>query len=536
MDTERPTADPLPASPRIAVVGGGPGGLFLATLVQRAIPGAAVTVFERNRRTDAFGFGVVFSDATLRAIDAVDPVLRDALRDHGRHWDRIEVLSNHERHGFDGNGMSAIHRKVLLGLLQANAEKSGVELRFGTVAPPLAQLQREFDLVVGADGTNSSVRAALEAGGSLGHEAETAAAKFIWFGTTHLFDGLTFVHRVSDHGNFAVHGYPISHELSTFIVETDEETWRRAGMDRFDVTQPPGPSDTETQAYLTKLFADDIDHGQLVANNSRWGNFVTRHTRDWWRGNVVLLGDAVHTAHFSVGSGTKMAMEDAAVLADQLGRSARDGVGLADALEQYQTIRKTAVGKIQRSARTSLAWWEHFGTYQRTLDPLTFTFHFVSRSIGVTKMALRDPRLVDAVRAAWVERHGAPALESTVEIPSGDGAATLGRRLELVSLDGGTAHVRDLAGRTIAAPAIEAPAHDSGLAEVSAQLPSSGAVVLTGRGLSRTLLAEEARLRRRLVTILAGPDLADEDAAETALLAGRADAVASPQRTVGAAH
>lgn len=524
-------APKLGSSPRLAVVGGGPGGLFLATLVKRALPEAAVTLFERNQRTDAFGFGVVFSDATVRAIDEADPVLRDALHDHGRHWDRIDVLSNEQQHGFGGNGMSAIHRKVLLGLLQDDAEHAGVDLRFGTTAPPLDQLRGEYDLVVGADGTNSSVREHLDSEEPLGHEIDTATAKFIWFGTTHLFDGLTFAHRVSEHGNFAVHGYPISNELSTFIVETDEETWRRAGMDAFDVTQPPGPSDTETQAYLEKLFADDVGEGKLVANNSRWGNFRTRRTRDWWRGNVVLLGDAVHTAHFSVGSGTKMAMEDSVVLAAQVARAATEGISLSNALSAYQEIRKASVGKIQGAARPSLSWWEHFGTYQRTLDPLTFTFHFFSRSIGVEKMAQRDPGLVEKVRAAWIEQHGAAALESTVETHPASPTTTFGRRLELVTAENGTAHLVDRDGRSITAPIIEAPTNESGVAAARKELPETGVVVIAGSGLPRTLLAEAARLQESLVTIMSGPDLAADDAAETVLLSGRADAVAAPKET-----
>jgi anthraniloyl-CoA monooxygenase len=527
-------AAPLPPSPRIGIVGGGPGGLFFATLVKRVLPSAQVRVFERNLRKDAFGFGVVFSDATLRAIDEADPVLRDALRDHGRHWDRIDVWSNEVRHSFAGNGMAAIHRKTLLKLLQDNAERVCAELRFGIEAPPLDSLRENFDLVVGADGTNSTVRRQLENEGSLGHEVDTASAKFIWFGTTHLFDGLTFLHRASEHGNFAVHAYPISRDLSTFIVETDEETWRRAGMDAFDANRPPGPSDTESQAYLEELFAEDIPDGRLVANNSRWSNFRTRLTRHWWRGNVVLLGDAVHTAHFSVGSGTKMAMEDAVALAEQLVATGSGDRALGDALAEYQELRKASVGKIQGAARPSLAWWEHFGLYQRNLDPLTFCFHFFSRSIGVDKIAQRDPTLVEEVRTAWEQRYGAPALATSLDLsgdlsesPAAGDATTIGRRLRLESMSAGRALLRDCDGRSAHIPVVATPHDEAELPQVSMALPESGAVVVLGEpGLPRTLLAEEARLRRGLITVVAGADLVDEAAAETLLLAGRADAVA----------
>ncbi|MCW2831336.1 MAG: 2-polyprenyl-6-methoxyphenol hydroxylase-like oxidoreductase, partial [Aeromicrobium sp.] len=375
-------------SHRVAVVGGGPGGLFLATLVRRARPDVEVVLFERNLATDAFGFGVVFSDATLRRINEADPVLRDALSAHGRHWDRIDVWSNGERHGFSGNGMAAIHRRLLLKLLQENAAEVGVDLRFGQVAPPVEELSRGFDLVVGADGTNSAVREHL---GDVGHTVDTATAKFIWFCTTHLFEGLTFVHRRSEHGNFAVHGYPISDELSTFIVETDEPTWRAAGLDAFDVSQPPGPSDTASQDYLEKLFAEDIGGASLVTNNSRWGNFRTRRTQRWHRGNVVMLGDAVHTAHFSVGSGTKMAMEDAISLVREVAAHQDD---LELAFTNYEAERQPQVAKIQNQARGGLSWWEHFARYYNSFEPTQFTFHFFSRSIDIDKIRQRDPELV----------------------------------------------------------------------------------------------------------------------------------------------
>lgn len=515
-------------SDTIAVVGGGPGGLFLGTLLARQDPTAAVTVYERNRRTDAFGFGVVFSDATLRRIDSVDPVLRDALRDYGTHWDCIEVRSGGERNTFAGNGMAAIHRRTLLRLLQDNAEAAGVDVRYSTEAPRLETLASTHDLVVGADGTNSTVRRFLERRADLGHTVDTASAKFIWFATGHLFDGLTFLHRVSDHGNFAVHAYPISHELSTFIVETDPTTWAAAGLDGFDVTQSPGASDEVSQTYLEKLFADDIDGAPLVANNSRWGNFQTRRTRRWFVDNVALLGDAVHTAHFSVGSGTKMAMEDAIELAQQVA-GAPD---LPSALTAYQEARKPAVAKIQDAAVPSLAWWERFGQYQRELDPFTFAFHFFSRSLAVDKIAQRDPDLVKAARDRWTTRHGEDALMTPLEIA---GQRTQGRLLHLHH-DAGGSWLSE-SGRTVTAvpsgtgtaevTLVHAPADVHDVAGIAAQLPGHGAVVITGgTSLSRMLLSEEARLRHGLVSVLV--DELQEPAVETALLAGRADAVAWP--------
>ncbi len=486
-------------STRIAVVGGGPGGLFFATLLRRHLPEAEIVLFERNSASDAFGFGVVFSDATLKKIDDADPVLRDALAQHGRHWSRIDVSSAGEWNSFEGNGMAAIHRKVLLRLLQENAAEAGVDLRFSTPAPPVEQLSRDYDLVVGADGTNSVVREHL---GEIGQSVETATAKFIWFGTTHMFDGLTFLHRVCDAGNFAVHGYPISDELSTFIVETDEQAWRAAGLDEFDVSQPPGPSDQRSQAFLEKLFAEDIGGASLVANNSRWGNFRTRRTQNWYDGSVALLGDAVHTAHFSVGSGTKMAMEDAVVLAQEAAGAFRGEQDLETALARYQEERSASVRKIQDSARPSLSWWERFGLYQRSLDPLTFTFHFFSRSIGVTKMEQRDPDLVRRARAAW--RPSAMLADRT-------GGARTGR-------------LRELPEGSLVVEAPDDPDHPEALEPA---LPSSGIVAVTGASeMAKVLVSENARLRRGLTTVLVGDY--DDDEAETIVLSGRADAVASP--------
>lgn len=511
---------------RVAIVGAGPGGLFLAALLRRRVPDLSVTVFERNQRSDAFGFGVVFSDATLRTIDEADPVLRDALTLHGRHWDRIEVLSRDERHGFGGNGMTAIHRRVLLHELQDSADAAGADLRFGTEAPALEQLEADYDVVVGADGTNSSVRRQLETRGDLGHRVEVAGAKFIWFGAQHLFDGLTFVHRVSEHGPFAVHGYPISDELSTFIVETDEDTWRAAGLDGFDVTQPPGPSDERSRAYLQGLFADDIAGAALVSNNSRWGNFRTRRTEVWHRDRVVLIGDAVHTAHFSVGSGTKMAMEDSVVLAEGLAGVARGEMELGTALAAFQDVRSRSVAKIHDAAGPSLSWWEHFGLYQRELDPLTFAFHFFSRSIGVDRIARRDPDLVDQVRSAWRSRHGDDALRCTVDLVGSDGGPVrTPRSLRIDDLGDASVTVGGPGG-SVTVPLVHAPGDEAALPGAVTALPEAGTVAVAGADdLACDRLAEEARLRHGLTVVAVRPG-ADDAAAETLLLSGRADAVA----------
>lgn len=496
---------------RIACVGGGPGGLFFAALMKQAHPEAEITVFERNRAEDTFGFGVVFSDATLAGINAADPVLRTALDDFGVHWDDIEVRLQGQTFGCGGNGMTAIVRKTLLQLLQDRAIAAGVDVRFSTEVA-VDDLDG-YDLVVACDGANSAIRDRFA--DDFEPSFETATAKFIWFGTTYEFDGLTFVHERGEHGVFAVHGYPIAPGLSTFIVETDEETWRRAGLDEFDTSQPPGASDLKSKEYLEKLFAQQIDGHTLVTNNSRWANFRTRRAARWTRGNIALLGDAAHTAHFSVGSGTKMAMEDAIALATALGEHPDD---VPAALVAYEACARPPVEKIQGSARPSLSWWEHFGRYHDTLEPRQFAFHFMSRSIGAGKIERRDPGFVAATRASWKDHHGADVLASAFPL----GRHTIpGRRVDLDDVRRTGARLLD-----VEAPDAEVDL-DAAKQRFYEGLESKPELVIVrgGSALCRSLLSEEARLAAGIPTLIVEPEASD-DVVETLVLSGRADLVA----------
>jgi 2-polyprenyl-6-methoxyphenol hydroxylase-like FAD-dependent oxidoreductase len=522
---------------RIACVGGGPGGLFFASLVKRALPDSAVTVFERNRADDTFGFGVVFSDATLAGINEVDPVLNDALASHGVHWERIEIRSRRESWRCAGNGMSAIRRQTLLAALQGQAVAAGVDVRFEAEVD-LDDLGG-YDLVVASDGANSRIREQFA--GAFMPSAERAHVKFIWFGTTYGFDGLTFVHETGPDGTFAVHGYPIGDGLSTFIVETDEETWRQAGLDEFDVSQPPGESDLKSKDYLEKLFAEQLDGHRLVVNNSRWGNFQTRRAERWHHGNIALLGDSAHTAHFSVGSGTKMAMEDAIALSVAIGNSPHD---IPAALVEYELTARPSVERIQDAARPSLAWWEDFGLYQAALEPWQFSFHFLSRSITAQRLARRDPAYVEQVRESWRERHGADPLTATFTLagrvlPSRVLASSGAQGDWVLTSPGGTSAATALrispsagvTGEPWAVPC-EAPAEESGLPGAFDELTGSLAadpdavVVHGGSRLTRIRLAEQARLVEGVATILVEDQLTADDA-ETLLLSGRADLVAT---------
>ena len=356
----------MAAARRVAVVGGGPGGLFFAALLKQADPVVDITVFERNHPDDTFGFGVVFSDATLSGLNGADPVLLRALNEHGRRWDQIEIRLKGERRSCGGNGMSAVVRKTLLMLLRKRAADVGVELRYGTDVGSAADIA-DFDVIVGADGANSRIRQEREH--EFGPRVETATAKFIWFGTTYQFDGLTFLYDRDEHGTFAVHGYPIGDGLSTFIVETDEDTWRAAGLDEFDIGRPPGASDLKSQEYLEKLFAEQIDGHRWCATTHGGPTFGPCAHDPGMPENTVILGDAAHTAHFSVGSGTKMAMEDAAALAATLVAHSDDVPTAFEAYEargarrwsEYKTRHapacrggKTSAGTLMRSSRRNL--------------------------------------------------------------------------------------------------------------------------------------------------------------------------------------
>lgn len=519
---------------RVAVAGGGPGGLFFATLLGRLDPSIEVTVFERNRADDTFGFGVVFSDRTLEGIHEADPVLRQALDAHGRHWDDIEVRLKGERIRCGGNGMAAIARTTLLLLLQERAREFGADLRFSTEVT-LDGLGG-YDLVVAADGTGSSIRE--QVADQLDMTVETSAVKFIWLGTDCLFDGLTFVHEHGPHGTFAVHGYPISDSVSTFIVETDEPTWRRAGLDEFDVTQPPGPSDMRTKDYLQDLFADQIDGRELLVNNSRWSNFVTRRTRPWHAfapQPVALLGDAVHTAHFSVGSGTKMAMEDAVALAAAVAAHQDD---IEAVFEEYERSARPPVTHVQDAARPSLSWWERFGVYHDAFEPWQFAYHFLTRSISDRRLSRRDPKFVALSHQAWHDRFGSPPLDTSV---SHGGWSAPTRVVSFVEeagmptlLEGGDSPLPlriEAAGSGPWGALVRAPDDEAGMTAARADMAAlverrpSCVAVYGGTDLTRILLSEEARLRHRLPSVLVDRDI-DRDRAVTAVLSGRADLVA----------
>jgi anthraniloyl-CoA monooxygenase len=391
---------------RIAVAGGGPGGLYFSILMRRAAPDCEITVYERNRAEDAFGFGVVFSDETLTVFEHADPPSYRQITDGFVHWTDIDIHHRGAQTRSGGHGFSALGRRELLGILQRRAASLGVDIRFETEAAPVDELLGQADLVVGADGASSAVRAARAA--DFGPTLDPRHCRYMWMGTDLVFDAFKFFIAETEHGVLQAHAYPYSSGMSTFIVEVAEETWRRAGLDRLagQGPLPPGVSDEASVAYCQELFADALEGHALQSNNSKWINFVTVRNASWRSGdNVVLLGDAAHTAHFSIGSGTKLAMEDAVALAWSFQECGTDDV--AGALEAYEAERRPVVESTQRAAQGSLEWFEGIARYVEQ-PRLQFAFNLLTRSRRVTydNLRLRDAGFVAGVDELFAAQSG----------------------------------------------------------------------------------------------------------------------------------
>ncbi len=381
---------------RIAVVGGGPGGLYLAALVKQLDARHEVTVWERNAAGDTFGFGVVFSDETLGGIEHADPVVFAAMQRHVARWDDIDVrvVGRDGRVSVTtsgGHGFSAMGRADLLGILQRRCAEVGVPVHYRTPAPDLEALRASHDLVVASDGANSRVRAA--SGNAFGARVETGRSRYMWLGTDLVFEAFTFDVRDTPHGVVQLHGYPYSPRASTVIVEMHDDVWRRAFGDIAALDLAPGENDERSIKAVRELYADLFGGAELLGNNSRWLAFPTVTTSTWRQGAVVLLGDAAHTAHFSIGSGTKLAMEDALALAACL----HEQPDVERALAAYEDERRPVVLSTQRAAQASREWFEDIGHYVHQ-DPAQFAFNIVTRSRRVThdNLRVRDPEFVAA--------------------------------------------------------------------------------------------------------------------------------------------
>ncbi|MFI5781991.1 bifunctional salicylyl-CoA 5-hydroxylase/oxidoreductase [Nocardia sp. NPDC051570] len=398
---------------RIAVIGGGPAGLYFSALMKQLDPAHEITVWERNAPDDTFGFGVVFSDETLGGIEHADEVVHRRMSERFARWSDIDIHFSGLVRTCGGQGFAAMSRKELLHILQRRCLELGVDLRFRTPAPDVEELAAAYDLVLAADGLNSAVRTRFAE--VFGPDLDRRHNRYIWLGTDRVFEAFEFFIKHTPHGVMQVHAYPYSIDRSTFIVEMHESVWQAAGFPAFaDRDFAPGENDEKSLALLAELFADELAGHALLGNNSRWIDFTTVRNRTWRHGNTVLIGDAAHTAHFSIGSGTKLAMEDALALAACL----HENDGVTAGLAAYEAERRPVVESVQRAAQASLEWFESIGRYTDQ-DPDQFAFNLLTRSRRITydNLRLRDDAFLDAIDGWYLTRQQADAARPPMFYP-----------------------------------------------------------------------------------------------------------------------
>ncbi|PZW42166.1 anthraniloyl-CoA monooxygenase [Humitalea rosea] len=381
---------------RIAIIGGGPAGLYFAILMKRDRPDAEVVVVERNRADDTFGFGVVFSDQTLAAFETADPPSYRAITDAFAYWDDIEIHAKGAVTRIPGNGFCGCSRRELLMLLQDRARGLGVDLRFRDTAIP--EDFPGFDLIVGADGINSAIRTRDAA--HFRPHTDLRPNRFAWMGSTRPFDAFTFFFKETPFGIFIAHCYQYAPEASTWVLETDPETFDRAGLDVM--------SEEQSAYFLEGIFAEELQGHRLTTNRSLWRQFPMIRCEHWVKGNIVLLGDAKATAHFSIGSGTKLAMEDAIALHGAM----LAGGDVATCLHRFETARREDVEKTQHAADVSLVWFEQVKRFWH-MDATRFAFGVMTRSKSITweNLALRAPDFVREVQDAFGPGGHAPMFQ-----------------------------------------------------------------------------------------------------------------------------
>jgi anthraniloyl-CoA monooxygenase len=380
------------------ILGAGPAGLYAGLLIKKANPTHDITIIERNPAGVTYGWGVVFSDRTLASYQRADYKTYEQIRDQFVIWDAIDTRYRGETIRCGGHVIASISRKRLLNILQRRCVELGINLEFGREISDPTELG-DYDLLIAADGINSLARKAYEH--IFKPTIELGKARYIWLGANKVLDAFTFIFRENEHGLFQVHAYPFSGTTSTFIVECDEATWLKAGLDQ--------AGEAQSLAYCQQLLAGDLHGATLLSNNSKWINFATLKTLHWHYKNMVLLGDAVHTAHFSIGSGTKLAMEDAIALATFLEQHSN----LETALNEYELERKPVVETFQRAAQESQSYFETLKRYL-DLEPMQFTFQLLTRSgrISYDDLRMRDAHFVEAVDRWMARKHYVPRFNN----------------------------------------------------------------------------------------------------------------------------
>ncbi len=445
---------------RIAVIGAGPGGLYFAALARQRNPEHEITIWERNAPDDTFGFGVVLSEQALGGIERADPAVLSQLRPLLAQWDDIDVHYRGTTSTASGNSFAAMSRTGLLTILQRHCAELAIPVHFSSEITDVAALAADYDLVVAADGANSVVRTRYP--GSFRPQVQTGKSRYIWLGSDLELDAFKFYILDTPGGAMQVHAYPDSSHASTFILELSEDAWRWAGFADVDPPQLGlGESDARSIGIIAELCKDILAGHKLFGNNSRWLRFPTVRCATWRHRNVVLIGDAAHTAHFSIGSGTKLAMEDGLALATSL----HEQPSIEAALAAYEAQRVPAVTAIQRAAQTSLKWFENIDRYTHQ-EPQQFAVNLLTRSGRVSYPSLRqrDPKFIAEAERWFAGATGDHALPPMCQ------PFTLGP-LELVN-------------RVVSAPSQVSTADDG--VPGDHHLVSLGAAALGGAGLVLT--------------------------------------------------
>jgi anthraniloyl-CoA monooxygenase len=366
---------------KINIIGGGPAGMYFAILMKQANAAHDISVYERNGPDDTFGWGVVFSGKTLSNLRAADEESHAEITRAFAAWDNVDVVRGREKISIRGNSFSGIARLQLLKILQRRCEQLGVQLSFRSEAPDVDTLRERCDLLVAADGVNSTTRRHYSK--QFAPSLDLRPNRYIWYGTNRLFHGLTLTFRENDAGVFAAHSYKFNNSTSTFIIECDPETWNAAGFSAM--------GDDATRHYLENVFAPDLEGQSLLSNKSQWINFLLVKNARWYFENVVLIGDALHTAHFSIGSGTKLALEDAIALFDSFRNT--DTVGAA--LDLFESTRKPIIEEYQAAAYESMRWFENARAYMH-LTPIELAYSLMTRSgkVDYEDLKRRDPLFI----------------------------------------------------------------------------------------------------------------------------------------------